>query len=276
MFLLILSKIGIVVLILLGIILAFVLLLLFYPFIYKVRVTKQEEMKLSGEVFWLFYLIHILFSIQDGNVSWEIKILGFSLKGLFDKRRKGKKNKEKKAKKQPVIKPGEKADKQVERDAKAAAEKEIKRKNQGSLKKDDLDIFEDEESEPEMVDKVNAFIAAIPEKVRFIINLCYAYSAVRKRVFKIIKHILPKKIKGFVDYGFDSPSATGKVLGLICVFYPVLPKDLVIRPDFQNEIFVCDLTAKGRFFLIYLLVHGLKIYFNEKVKTVMGRNKGGK
>ena len=190
-------------------------------------------------------------------------------------RARDKERKLKKTKKQPTIMPGEKADKAVMKEARAAVKAEIKQQKKPAPAK--KDIFEDEGiSPPGIIAKIKQTLIRLYDGIMTALKYKEAFDAVKQYIFRLIKHIRPRKLSGTVKYGFEDPSLTGKSLAVISIFYPVLPKDLEITPVFDDQVFECDLTVKGRFFLIILLVYGLKIYFNDKVKTAMGRGKGGK
>ena len=269
--LMILAKIGIGLLIILGIILVLLALLLFTPFVYKVNVCKLEKFEAFGGVGWLFNLLHATFGFSEGKLDWDLRIAGFSLKNKLTggKKKKKKPKKEKKQKKQPTIMPGEKADKKVIKEAKAQAKAEIKIKE--GKKKPPKDIYEEGESEGGLPERIKNRILSLIDMFKKIRAYTKAYEEVKPRIFKLIRHILPRKLEGWIRYGFDDPSMTGKTLAMICMFYPVIPEKMSIRPVFDQAVLEGEMTIKGRFFLFYLAWHGLKIYFNKQVKIAMGR-----
>ncbi len=267
----ILSKIGIILLVFLGIIIVLLLLLLFLPFVYRAHVVKNGEFAVNAEVCWLFRFLHVTVSFTGGELDWDVKVAGRSLKGLLtgEKRKEKKKQKEReKAENQPVIMPGEKADRQVAKDAKAAAKHEIKVKK--GKKKARRDIYEEGEGVP-LIEKIKNRVLGIIEKIRLALKVYSAFQAVKKTLFRLIRHVLPKKIEGFVHFGFEDPSLTGRILAAVCSVYPLIPEKLKIQPDFTEVVFECDLWIKGRIMLIIVLICGLKIYFNKEVKAAMGR-----
>ena len=250
-----------------------IMLILFTPFIYTAEVEKNGDLSAKGGLKWLFGVIHFSFTFINRKFDWDLKIIGITLKDLLTGKKK--RRKLKKVQKPPTIMPGEKADKGVEKEARAAVKAEIKQqKKQAPAKKD---IFEDEGiSPPGIIAKIKQTLIRLYDGIMTALKYKEAFDAVKQYIFRLIKHIRPRKLSGTVKYGFEDPSLTGKSLALISVFYPVMPKRLEITPVFDEEVFECDVTVKGRFLLIILLVYGLKIYFNDKVKTAMGRGKGGK
>ena len=61
--------------------------------------------------------------------------------------------------------------------------------------------------------------------------------------FKGIRHLLPRKGKGEVVFGFDDPYTTGQVLTAVSVVYPFCHKLIDIYPEFDRQVF----TAEGHF-----------------------------
>ena len=82
----------------------------------------------------------------------------------------------------------------------------------------------------------------------------------------ILKHICPRKITGYVKFGFDDPALTGQILGVIGTFYPMFSKKLTVLPDFAKAKLEVDVKMKGRIFLIVLIVHIMKIERNKLYK----------
>ncbi len=274
-FLSILKIIGIILLVILAAVAVLIMLLLFTPFIYKAEIEKNGELKAEGGLKWLFGVLHFSFTLIDMKFDWDLKIIGITLKDLLTGNKKKKERKLKKPKKQPTIMPGEKADKAVVKEARAAVKAEIKQQKKPDA--GEKDIFEDEDIRPPgIIAKIKQKLIRLYDAIKTALKYKEAFDAVKGYIFRLAKHIRPRRLSGTLTYGFEDPSLTGKSLAVISIFYPVLPKDLEITPVFDEQVFECDVTVKGRFFLIILLVYGLKIYFNDKVKTAMGRGKGGK
>lgn len=274
-FLSVLKIIGIILLVILAAVLVIILLLLFTPFIYTAEVKKNGELEAKADLKWLLGVIHFSFIFIDKKTDWDLKIIGITIKDLLTGKKRKKRPKLKKPERRPTIMPGEKADKAVSKEARAAAKAEVRQQKRHVPEKED--IFEDEGIRPPgILAKIKEKLYQLRDMIKTILKYKEAFDAVKQYLFRLIKHMRPRKLSGYVTYGFEDPSLTGKSLALISVFYPVLPKKLEITPVFDEQVLECDIRIKGRFFLIILLVYGLKIYFNDKVKTAMGREKGGK
>ena len=95
-----------------------------------------------------------------------------------------------------------------------------------------------------------------------------AAGLIKTTVTKLIRRILPNRIKGFVHFGFDDPATTGKILSYLAVFYPVLPRKLEIDPGFNDTDIYGNIDAKGHFALIFPAVYFLRLYFNKDIKRM--------
>lgn len=76
-------------------------------------------------------------------------------------------------------------------------------------------------------------------------------------VRKLLSHILPRKLKGWMRFGFDDPAVTGYVTAFAASFYTLYGKRFRLQPDFQEKCFEADCLGKGLVrpvFLLYLIV----------------------
>ena len=89
------------------------------------------------------------------------------------------------------------------------------------------------------------------------------------KIGNLLGHIRPRKLTGYLDFGFDDPSITGRVLGILSVFLPQVGKTFDINPDFDKSHLECDITSSGRIYLIYLIYIAISTYFNKNIKYVL-------
>lgn len=82
----------------------------------------------------------------------------------------------------------------------------------------------------------------------------------------ILRKLMPKKIKGFVEFGFDDPATTGQVLVILGILYPVLPQKVEIIPHMDCSVFNTRLDIKGSFCIVSAVIAAWKLFFNKKVK----------
>lgn len=88
---------------------------------------------------------------------------------------------------------------------------------------------------------------------------------------KILKHIRPRRVKGHITYGFDDPALTGQILGGVGIIYAVLPKKLMITPNFEETCFEGQISMSGRIFGICFAVWALQILFDKKTIPAIKR-----
>lgn len=100
-----------------------------------------------------------------------------------------------------------------------------------------------------------------------------ALSLIKKESVKLIKHIRPKKIRGYLIFGFDDPSYTGRVLGLIYMFSRGTRKNFQIGPDFENKVFETDVQIKGRIQVYFLLIIAYRFYKDKNFREVIERRR---
>lgn len=100
-----------------------------------------------------------------------------------------------------------------------------------------------------------------------------ALSFAKGEAVKLIRHIKPKKVKGYLIFGFDDPSYTGKTLGLIYMFSRGTRKNFQIKPDFENKVFETDVHVKGRIQIYYLLIIAYRFYKNKNFREVLERRR---
>ncbi len=86
----------------------------------------------------------------------------------------------------------------------------------------------------------------------------------------VLRHIRPRKIKGWIHYGFDDPCKTGQVTGYLSLMPFVYQKGLSLEPDFYNKVIEGHINMRGHIQLGYLL----RIVLNINIwRTVMAAKK---
>lgn len=87
----------------------------------------------------------------------------------------------------------------------------------------------------------------------------------------LLRHILPRKIKGMIQFGFEDPALTGQVLGAAAMFYPFYGKTLQLQPVFDQQVLEGEIFFSGRMFGCYFLWTAWKIYRKKEVKRTYQR-----
>ena len=85
---------------------------------------------------------------------------------------------------------------------------------------------------------------------------------------KILKHILPTKLKANFVFGTGDPCSTGQILGILGILYSFYGDKLQITPDFENQRLEGDLEARGRIRLATLLIIVIKLLLDRRFKQL--------
>jgi len=83
--------------------------------------------------------------------------------------------------------------------------------------------------------------------------------------WKMVRHSLPRKIKGRAKFGFEDPSTTGQILTYVSLLYPCYVKSVELVPMFTEKVIDLDLYFRGRvrlFSLIWILTEW-KIFISK-------------
>lgn len=103
-------------------------------------------------------------------------------------------------------------------------------------------------------------------------NTKEAFSSAKKYALSLLKHIKPRKLNGYLKFGFDEPDTTGKLLGVVAMMYPLYKDCIHVYPDFEQRVFEGQASGKGRVRLGFLLILILRIIQDKNLITTF--NKG--
>ena len=87
-----------------------------------------------------------------------------------------------------------------------------------------------------------------------------------KTLWKIVK---PKKLEGYIHYGFEDPATTGQLSGILAMMLVWYDPYVQIRPDFEKACVDGYLKGNGRFRMFALVKLGIKIIFNKNLIKVI-------
>ena len=277
-FLTILGILGKVILIALLVIVAGLVLL---PVVYRVRITKSEDFVLKGTVRWLFGFLYVSFGLTGAEKKfiWDIRILGISLRKLLEKPKDGNKKKKKKKKKRKKKKAGPEY-------TEAAKKPTIPSRRVTTdyvwEKGVEPEFFEEEELSgfekaarklKEKREKFSLTFENICAKLDKAKEAMQAFGTIKPLVMNLLQHIRPRKIKGFLIFGFDSPANTGMLTGLLGCFLGWIPEKLEITPDFTQKRLECDVRIAGRIFIVYTVIQAVKILKTPEIKKLLKSRK---
>jgi len=309
--LLILKIIGITILAVLGLIFLVLALILFVPVFYRVRIIHNpQKTEVIGKVSFLWPAVTVVIQYLK-KIFYKVKIFGIPIldsekpkkekkpSKKKEKRKKAKKNKEKKissASEQSLPEenvtpledsdpfPGEQQE-ETKPEAVQQSQKEEKQeipnqpkkeKKPGLFAKIKAKIQKIRETISKAVAKIKKLVHQKDEALRILgkPETKAAIHFVWDKLKRLLKHILPRKIKGYVAYGADNPATTGQVLGILSVVYARTGQVLEIRPNFMEKQLETDVLIKGRIQLFTLLLIGIKVALNKELRQVIKEFKG--
>ena len=301
--LLILKIIGITFLAVIGLILLVLALVLFVPVFYRVRIIHNpRQTKVTAKVSFLWPAVTAVIQYLK-KISYKVRIFGLTILDS-EKPKKPKKEKPKKPKKPKRQKVKKKKEEKVTPPANEDSLSQEKQEEAEPVavqpqqlceeEKQEIPIQPEKEKKPGLFAKIKAKIQKIRETISKIFSkikkLVHQKDEVKRilgkpetktamtfawdKLKRLLKHILPRKIKGYVAYGADNPATTGQVIGILSVIYARTGQVLEIRPNFAEKQLETDVIIKGRIQLFTLLLIAIKVALNKELRQVIKEFKG--
>lgn len=276
--------------ILLGLLLLAVILLLFCPVRYHSAASLEEEdwknAELTAGVSWLFHGISLKVKKHGSETGFSIRLFGIPLDKLIFRKRK------KKDKKEEISDENNHIDAlpKFEESADLSSDEEDW-KNREQPVSDQEEEYSDEKRDG-LFSRIQGKLKEIPVKLRNIAltfrrirgkigwyqklwqhpRTQEAFSLVMRHAGFLLKHILPTKLEGKIIFGFEDPSLTGSVLGVLGMTIPFHKNCVEVTPVFDGgNLLKGNIMLRGRVYGVVLVRAALMIYFNKNVKYVMKR-----
>ena len=281
--LLILKILGIVLLVLLGILLALLLIVLFVPVRYQGSGYREEgdpvPVHVQLKVTWLLHLVRVSF-IYPEEAFLKVKVLFFQILPAKEKKKKASNKKEADGKKPKTDK------KEVGSDVSDTASDQ-KISDEGNAAEEDGG--DDRRTLSDFVRKlffairnIKYTIRKIYDKIKHIIhNIRYyikilqtesfkrAFALCREQLLRLMKIVLPRKISGTFTIGMEDPAATGQILSIYGILYPLIGDSITVIPDFEKPVMEGSFRFKGKITAFTLIRIAAKIYFDKDLKRVI-------
>lgn len=112
-----------------------------------------------------------------------------------------------------------------------------------------------------LIQKKNRMIAFLKEE-----GTKSSFGKIKKRLFEVLRYVLPRKMRGYIRYGTGDPCQTGQLLGAISIARTFWKTKVSIYPVFEEKIFETDLEAHGRIRVIRFVWIGGSLYFDKEIK----------
>lgn len=252
----ILKWLGIVLLCVIALLLVLCLCILFVPIRYHVTVTCMEQWKVRGAVSWMFHLLHLSFD-SSGEAGAGLRIFGFPVSA----RRRRKHNKRKRKKKAAV----EEVKETSEPEMTAMEVKQIP---------EERDSAENEKVKTQKKQKKSRFLLLRSRVKNFFLSIKGIFDRIKsvdregleivrlllKNGGKLIKYILPRKIRGWVHFGTSDPAQTGEILGAVSILFAMYGQGVRVIPDFDQAVFEGEAELRGSLRGIVLLILVIRIH----------------
>ena len=135
----------------------------------------------------------------------------------------------------------------------------------GHILKKIQQMLKNAENTKKSFDTVKAFIER--QETRGALRLVW------KKGIRLGRHVLPRRLKGFLSFGFSDPADTGYVLAILGALYPVYGDHIHVTPDFQQKKLEFSLQGSGRVCGIVVLVNGLQLFFDKNIQFILKSRK---
>lgn len=281
--LLILKILGIVLLVFLGILLALLLIVLFVPVRYQGSGYREEgdpvPVHVQLKVTWLLHLVRVSF-IYPEEAFLKVKILFFQILPVKEKKKKASNKKEADGKKPKTDKKEVGSDvRDTASDQKISDEGNTAVEDGGDDRRTLLDfvrkLFSAIRNIKYTIRKIYDKINHIIHNIRYYIKILQtesfkrAFVLCREQLLRLMKIVLPRKVSGTFTIGMEDPAATGQILSIYGILYPLIGDSITVIPDFEKPVMEGSFRFKGKITAFTLIRIAAKIYFDKDLKRVI-------
>lgn len=296
--LIILKIIGITLLVILGILLLLFLLVLFVPVRYRFKGNYNESFYCTGKITWLLHFVSIKIEVEKEVVT-SIRISGIPLSVFLKKKKEDVSQVESERsikKEQTQVKTVEQIEEKPQEtvieetvldDTVESAEKAQTKKISfvqkianrilnifNSIKQKIQDIIEKIKN---VIAKIKDFIRNIKEKKKQLKRYLKilqsdttkaAFALCKNKIFKMLKHIFPRKLHADITFGFEDPATTGYTLAVYGMLPAYVGKSIILHPDFDKQILQGKFKVKGAIRAWTLLYQLLSILIDKNCRKL--------
>lgn len=281
--LLILKILGIVLLVLLGILLALLLIVLFIPVRYQGSGYRKEgdpvPVHVQLKVTWLLHLVRVSF-IYPEEAFLKVKVLFFQILPAKEKKKKASNKKEADGKKPKTDKKeagsdvsDTASDQKISDEGNAADEDggDDRRTLSDFVRKLFSAIRNIKYTIRKIYDKINHIIHNIRYYIKILQTESFkrAFVLCREQLLRLMKIVLPRKVSGTFTIGMEDPAATGQILSIYGILYPLIGDSITVIPDFEKPVMEGSFRFKGKITAFTLIRIAAKIYFDKDLKRVI-------
>lgn len=285
----ILKAAGVLLLLILGLLLLGILIVLFVPVRYefcaKGSLEKPEEAKGWISIRYFFSLIRFRAAYEKQKFHWEAGI-------AWKKIGQDKEEEIEEAAPEQQEKVAESPQDQTKRPERSSeAPVKTAEKGSGSEEKKDTGTKGKKEQENERTAPKESKGQAVWKKIKYTFHrICdkiktlsemkdraeafikdevhrAAFGKVKSTAFRFLKTWMPRKAEGYLEYGFDDPYYTGKLLSYLALFYPFFGKWLRIVPDFEKTALKGHVYVKGHLRMCHLAAAAIRLVADKNIRS---------
>lgn len=96
-----------------------------------------------------------------------------------------------------------------------------------------------------------------------------AFALCKKQIFKVLKSIKPRKIKGNLRYGSDDPYNVGKMMSIYGILFPIIHDKIQVIPEYDEDIIEGDIYIKGKITVFVIIKAGVILFFNKDIRRML-------
>ena len=266
-----LKIIGFILLVLFLLLLFLLAVILFIPIRYQISGSGRPY-KFSGKVQWLFGLIRFGFGYQDDSfqthVWYPFKKKARTQTKVKNSPRVSNTKEEilREDTSKPLIQTKNDSISSFVQDAKEKIYTKTTKGKRHKRKKKKVKKLKKKKNQFDFLSKFKTFREAISkeenkELIRFML----------KQFKFLLKHVKPSQIKADIAFSTTDPALTGEILGVVSIFPFIYQKNVSIKPDFTSESTYVEglLSCKGDLFGIHILILGIRLLANKRIRTIL-------
>ncbi len=289
-----LKIIGGLILILLCLFLLVIAVVLLVPVRYHLAASRYASVEAEGKVSWLCHLIEFLFQVDTGKEKEQrmhirLRIACFCIyDNLRPKKERIKKERVRKNKRVETenVKTEDAAESEPVIGMETSAESEpvigietSAEKIQVNLRQKLTAVFGRIVSIPS---KISSRIQSLAEKAEHVCRKKDKLMAIYHddknhlwltvflgRLKRLLIRLIPRIDRLFWHFGFNDPATTGRVLGMLSIFYPLCEDRMVLQPEFGQEIMEGEVRLHGSIRLFTFVAFAVQSFLNKQFFSIV-------
>jgi hypothetical protein len=85
----------------------------------------------------------------------------------------------------------------------------------------------------------------------------------------LIRHIRPRRIKGYLRFGTGDPAMSAQLTGLIYLLLPARADKFTIETEFNEAVFETDLICSGHLRVCHAVKIGIQAFRNKRIRRMI-------